>query len=330
MAHYLWPPQWVGSTPDWADRPGLEMRPADLAEVVFDGDAGAGVQVRAHRDGMLTFDLSSRYPRTPDRNEENPATRFEREAERQIRCVRLMNAHLACLHTVSRYPFKPTAVTPSRVIGVRLVDGRFESGRERTTGIELYMAREQLLDWTDWRIQRGVGAIGVDEIARSVELLAQLLRRPHPETTLLRAELLFRSVAAYQDHDHPTALVHAWAAAEGLLGDLLAAYLDECEERASREQPGVFINRDRRDFLLGSEMTSRHTAEILSLADRLPPALYSAVRAAAKARNNWLHKLKSVTSSDAAGAITTAQRLIGVVERVELTMPLGRQLHFPA
>ena len=316
MAHYIWPPQWVGPLPEWVMEPGLAVKRDDLADVVAEVELSLGIRIRAFRDGMLAFDLGSWGDpvKIRDASPEN----FEAVAEYQVRCARLMNAHLACLHTTSQWPFKPTVLAPNRVMNVRWADGRFESGGDEIMGLALWKARSEASDWNDWRLlSRSSAPIATEAMEESFELLRDLLDQPKQDVALLRAELLFRSAAAYSDHDSSAALVHAWTATEGLLGDLFADYWDGREG----------INRKRRDFLKGSDVTARVTAEILSLADLLPLPLYRAIVTALNRRNAWLHNQKAVTSGDAASAVMAAQALFELVEGVRLSLPLGRQLH---
>lgn len=150
MAHYIWPPQWVGPLPEWVMEPGRAVNRDDLAAVVADVELPVGIRIRAFRDGMLAFDLGSWGDpvKIRDASPEN----FEAVAEYQVRCARLMNAHLACLHTTSQWPFKPTVLAPNRVMNVRWADGRFESGGDEIMGLALWKARSEASDWNDWRL----------------------------------------------------------------------------------------------------------------------------------------------------------------------------------
>jgi HEPN domain-containing protein len=297
--------------------PSLAVNRHDLADVVAEVELSLGIRIRAFRDGMLAFDLGSWGD--PVKLSNASPENFEAVAEYQVRCARLMNVHLACLHTVSEWPFKPTVLAPNRVMSVRWADGRLETGgSEGLMGLALWKARTEASDWNDWRLlSRSGPPIATEAMEKSFDLLHDLGDRPDQEVVLLRAELLFRSAAAYSDHDASAALVHAWTAAEGLLGDLLANYLDSRDD----------LNHERKRYLKSSNVNARVTAEILSLAGRLPAALYEGIERARKRRNRWLHSQERVTSEDAERAIQTAQQLFELVEGVRLQMPLGRQLH---
>jgi hypothetical protein len=134
---------------------------------------------------------------------------------------------------------------------------------------------------------------------------------------LLRAELLLRAKVATSEMDHAGALTSAWTAIEGMLGDIFDSFLDAHADRAlDAEAPSGarFINTARREFLRGSEMTSRLTAEFLSLLDVIPFSLYRAVLTCAKARNKWLHTETPPTNDDAVRALQAAAELFELAE----------------
>lgn len=212
-------------------------------------------------------------------------------------CVRLMNAHLACLHAAMGFPpILPSAVvTTWTSMQVDFESGSFAAMTDARTGgtvLALYDARRtfQVGVW-DWRFERGGSLIAIprEELRRSFGLLEDLLARPSKDGVLLRAEMLLRAKVALIDEDPSGALTNAWTAIEGILGDLFCRYLNSEEGRPIPGGSGKFINRRRRDFLEGSQMTVRHVTEVLSLLDILSFPLYGAVLKCAKARNNWLH-----------------------------------------
>jgi hypothetical protein len=159
--------------------------------------------------------------------------------------------------------------------------------------------------------------IGVEEVQRSFELLSDLLRRPNEHAVLLRAELLLRAKVALSDLDYVGALTNAWTASEGMLGDLLSTYLDENENREGIA--AKFVNKGRRDFLVGSaDVTVRHKMEVLSLLDRLPFPLYAGLRRCSKARNGWLHSETEPSGEVSILALRTAGELFELLEDIPL------------
>lgn len=100
MAHYLWPPVWLGAPPGWTrpwppseafHAPATVIKLEDLSDVVADSELPDGLRVLAHRDGMIEFDFTSL-------GDEPAGTREWELSEHRLRCLRTMNAHLACLH----------------------------------------------------------------------------------------------------------------------------------------------------------------------------------------------------------------------------------------
>lgn len=287
--------------------------------MVAEGALPGGVRRRAYRDGMLMFDFGSWGEPPPVQSDD-----FDLEAAYRVRCVRLMNTHLACLNAVARRMQSPTVVAPDHLLRMDFETGAFVSAGGEGSDFELWKARMGEFHRADDRIMRS-GVVSVIELQRAAELLTRLLNLPDQGLALLRAELILRSAASYADHDHNTALVFAWTVAESCLGELLTKYLDDVQDRPI-EGPGKFISASRRDFFNKSQMTARHTVEVLSLADRLPFDLYKSVRNALKARNDWLHKRVEATGGDAVGAVLAAQKLFALVGGPSLEMPLGRQL----
>jgi len=315
LAHYLWPPRWV-DVPDWKKGP----TPESLGDVIVEAELPGGVRARAFRDGMIAFVLGGLAPSYQDDFSQWFGIG-----------VRLMNAHLACLHTAlgPGLPFKTAVVTPWTTMQVTFETGSFAAMTDASSGgtlLALHKARTaSLIGADDWRFQRWSSvALNGESVRRSFELLHDLLDRPASERDrgLLRAELLLRARAAQLDVDYTGALTNAWTAMEGLLGDLLGRYLDENEDRpAIKDASGnsvKFIDGKRRKFFEGAEMTVRHVVEMLSLLDLLPFPVYRAARRGARARNDWLHKERPPSEQDAAAVLSASGELFEMVEGVPL------------
>jgi hypothetical protein len=323
IAHYLWPPCWIGTEPE--GEPFGPIRAADLGEVVFDADLIEGMRLRAFRDGMLAFDLASWGDKPPGRLSEAKA-----EVEYQTRCVRLMNVHLACLYVATLGALPATVLAPSRLMSVTFSDGLFMGGSGDPISLELFLARKAgVLEHGDWRGRRNLQPVWIEALQESVDRLKQLLSRGRQDVTLLRADMLYRSVAAFQVFDYSAALVNAWTTIEGLLGDKLDAYLTDLDENREVGDGETFVSSERFRFYRGSQVTSKLTAEILSLADRLEFPLYRSILKSAQARNRWLHSQQPSerAADDAKEAIFTATKLFALTEGVELPMHLSTPLH---
>jgi hypothetical protein len=326
VAHYLWPPRWLGSDAALGED-GKLVDHTELSHPVFESGLAPGVDMRAYRDGMLVFRMGDWGKPSEEEHHEDS---FDAEVAHQARWVRLMNAHLACLHTawsaLHEKILTTSIVRPGRLMAVDF-NGEFGSSPDHIA-TALYNARlAPQEDEDDWRWDRSLGTIGPDVLQLAADLLSQILAQQRQASSLLRTELLYRGVVAFQEFDASAALVHAWTTIEGLLGDEFMDYLVDQEVRPDGEDGSKFMNRERRDFLTGSGVNSRVTAEMLSLADRIPYDLYRDVLASAKARNRWLHRAEPVAPSSAAAAIHTATALFREVEGIDLTLSLQRQLH---
>jgi len=323
IAHYLWPPQWVGEQPYWEETGSRRLPdPSIVGDVIATADMPDGIRVRAFRDGMIAFHLGDA---TPTFNAADPGA-GEAFLAWHEKAVRIANAHLACLAATLRYPLlAPSGIaSPWSVMQVDFESGKFRAMSDHTCGgtqIALYSAREPPVTGFDWRFYRGRG-VTRDHIEKSLGLLRMLLERPDQERALQRAEMLHRASSALVQRDMAWALVNAWTASEGLIGDLLKRYLAKTERRdAGIDASGnrrCFMGTKRKAWLTGSFMTVRHRMEFLSLVDELPYELYLVCRECAKARNDWVHNEIQPSNDVAYRSLAALGRLFELVEGVPL------------
>jgi hypothetical protein len=307
LAHYIWPPRWIGAAPKWLE----DVTPVqleDLSEVIRETTLPGDLRARAFRDGMLAYDFTPRGGR-------DSATGSAEGVLRDLFLrVRTINAHLACLQAViDQTALRVTIATIWRTLKVRFDDGSFIGGNTSSDGgaiLDLYTARLPFRAQVeeDWRYERWQAVVTGDQIERSYELLGQLLARPEQRTTLLRAELILRATEAALDCDYSGAVAYAWTVIEGLLGDLFKAY--------TRESPAK-PNADRRKRL-SREMTAWHQLEILSLTQQITAEQFETADICRKRRNAWLHDHKEATPDDADDALKTARAWFARVEGVNL------------
>jgi hypothetical protein len=327
LAHYLWPPKWIGAEPEWVDHGPVPQSPVELADVIVEADLVHGIRARAFRDGMIAFALGP----------EGAAYETDFEAWEQS-LVRLMNAHLACLQSTVPEPglLWCSVVTVWSSMQVKFPAGTVTGASTGSAGLvalELYNARTVLSAPYDWRLFRGpLRAIPADAVEESFGMLSRLLDLPHKigeadlleRPALFRAELLQRAKSALLDMDTTGALTNAWTASEGMLGDMLNRYLDETKDRpAGHDAHGnklAFMTSKRRGFFGSGLWTIRHTMEFLSLVDRLPFDLYREAHECSQARNNWMHYEKVPSPKVADMAIRVAGKLFELLEGVPLRM----------
>jgi len=295
--------------------------------VIVEANLSDGVRARAFRDGMIAFALG------PD----GPGYETEFMAW-ELSLVRLMNAHLACLQSTVPEPglIWSSVVTIWSSLQVKFPAGSVTGASTGSAGpaaLELYNARTVLSGPHDWRLMRGpLIAIPADAMEASFALLGDLLLRPCEtgqtdlvtRPALFRAELLQRAKASLFNLDTTGALTNAWTASEGMLGDLMARYLDETENRpAGQDADGndlKFMTLRRRNFFASGLWTIRHTMEFLSLVDRLSFPLYRDAHECSRARNDWMHYEKVPSNDVASMAIRVAGELFESLEGVPLRM----------
>lgn len=321
IAFYIWPPRWVGAAPQ--DESGRE-----LADVIFESSLPDSPALKVCRDGMVVWNFAAwgGNPNLTRRWGKRKDGRIDPEPEirAQIRCLRLMNAHLACLYRCSPNALDaPQVLTPEHFMKVRSSDCEWVGhlGDPGALAVALTRNRPGSAE-SRWRRHRMV--VSAESIEAADALLRQLLDRESSEMALFRVESIYRSYVGYCGFDHGSALVNAWVAIEGLLGDLFGRYL-----QATHEQAGdIRIDSNRRRYLEGSSISSRTTAEMLSLAGYLPDSTYRRIRAAAKTRNSWMHDAApdAMGSTQAEQAIRLAGEMFRLVEGIDIAPPVVRHL----
>jgi hypothetical protein len=309
-----------GETPPWPDL-------GQLSDVVWEGEVGNAVRLRVHRDGMFVFELSKWAPLPSD---DPSVTTFGELSAAVMRRVRLLNAHLGCLYTalLQRHntALQPTELTPALILPMSSYDEPSAGmGLPDSRVAHLYMARYPGSysalhpPHFDSRLGRVV-VIDNATVHESCRLLCAILAHDRSDSLLTFAELLLRSAAAYADHDFSISLIFSWAVTEALLNELWDRYLDEVAD-----QPGdgdaIFMSSDRRKKLRGAEMTASMMSEMLSVQGRLPFDLFRSVSLVRTARNKWMHEIRPVPREHADTGLAVAERLLQLVEGVQLQMP---------
>lgn len=326
---------WVGEPPDWAWQPGDPLTPGtqqdhrstprveDLAEVAASLQveiSGEPVEIRVYRDGLIEFDFTGLGP---DEATDSQGNLTDERARR----LRVMNAHFLCLYARTTRFFHLQVLTSLDVLAQR---GNTRADNTAWRGGRVWdLLRERhwsKFPWGTYPTLR-LGYIPQLEIEGSFTLFQELCERPNQDAVLWRMEMLLRSVEALNDEDYPGALVSAWTAVEAMLRILWERYLtDRATDHEGQGDKRQFLNSDRKGFLNGPQITSRHMAEILSLADRLAFGLYRDIVTNGTRRNNWLHTQKPIDRKQACDAIQTAQALHGFVDGVKLEIPLQRRI----
>ncbi len=338
---YLQPLMWVGAPPSGlvlGANPGSGPGPADfeeLKEIVAETSLPQSLRARVFRDGLFVFDFSQWAPYRP---EHLTLGNFEGLAKLALRRVGLMNAYLACLFTAlmrtQHFATDPMALTPGAVFSINSFED-VEGGMGLPNQLlgHIYLARfpstysPVMPPNFDFRISLR-SLIESRTIDESFSSFGELLNHSSPERVLTLSELLVRSGAAYWAHDYNLCLITAWAIIEALLQEQWDKYLEDNRQRETDGSQVPFINRRRKDQLTGRDVTASLMAEILSLVDRLPFALYQRLSEARRARNDWIHSLDPVSGTTAQAAIQVAEDMLRLVKGVDLEMPKGLRLSF--
>ena len=150
LAHYLWPPQWVGQAPAWAEPvpAWVTPDPSCLGDLMVEAALPTGAQARVFRDGMIASVLGAAAPS------------YEEDFQQWLGTgLRVMNAHLACLHAaLEPFLFRSAVVTPWTTMQVRFKSGDLLGMTDASSGgtlIALYKARTAtVMQADDWRFQR--------------------------------------------------------------------------------------------------------------------------------------------------------------------------------
>ncbi len=334
LGYYFLPPRWLGAElvpfGELSSTDPLSIDLSALKEVIVEVDLPQGLRSRAYRDGMLAYDFA------PWAALEGGAVNFE-IIDRQLGVI---NAHLACLAgTTDRYmpaliatlettatmAFDAEALEASQTVAAGTMRGFLGGLGPMLHSLESARV-ERPPNLADWRFSRMSATISQESLEKSYTLLAKLLELSGWERAIARADLLWRAESTRFERDHSGALVYAWTAIEGLLGDLWSRYLKRRQSedlgRGPRGQQKKAMTSDRRQEIEGEKVTSWHMTEFLSLAGELPDELYEAIGPIRKARNAWLHNERPATSAQAVDGLRLVRRLFGLVEGVDLAAEL--------
>ncbi|MEJ7652956.1 MAG: hypothetical protein WKH64_06260 [Chloroflexia bacterium] len=334
-AYYHWLPVWVGEAAVLSGKPDEKLR--SLGDEVFRRELVGGLRVRVLRDGMFIFDFSGWMPgrilsdigRTPSDWE---------TAEATILCrVALMNAHLSCLYTavgrMQDWHLDKMALTVPRIFQMQSFEDDHGLCRDPAL-VALTLGRHPVyytsglpLDF-DWRLAHRAMTVEQTTLEESFVLLDSILRKENASSVLILVELLTRACKAYEDHDFNSALITSWTVTENLLRTKWERYI--VNTRARQFAGEEFESVDPRCRASPSKLRAYKVSEIadfLSSKGELPPVLYEDVSASRKVRNDWMHKLGTVGREDAEKAVDAAQRLLDLVEDLELRVPLRVTLH---
>ena len=297
---------------------------SELEDEVFTGRV-ADVAVRASREGRFIFDFSDNALLAEPQEDLD----FDRDAALAVNRAELLNSHVLCLHVAlartQHLALPKTVVSPLDFISYQSADPPPSYGwiEQRLTPLltagSLASYNELSPTTFDWRLSQRP-TLTIETVAESCALLETIFQRAAPRL-LPVTDLYLRGTAFYEAHDYNLALVSAWAAVETLLQSQWQRYLDSNRTRLIDGIDVAFINADRRDRLMGGrDFTASVMSEVLSLLGELPHSLYADLHLVRRDRNGFMHELSTVSRQAADRALSVAERMLGLVEGLDLAV----------
>ncbi|NJM92177.1 MAG: hypothetical protein HC861_05670 [Rhodospirillaceae bacterium] len=250
LAYVHLPLIWVGGEP----KEGIPFKP--VAEYAMD----CGIKVAALVNGAFTFDFREWEPGKPvdipawghdGAAGEIPGavTKATKEREdRLYRCLTVMNAHVACLHSAHRQTGKSGLVPELTLTPRNYFAAEISPGAHSLSAPEPDQSPEHALIYLSLR-EPVVGrrsTVDVASVQASFELLNQAMQLGDLDLITL-TNIYFSAALAYNRHDPANCLILAWSICERLLQEQWRRYI---QARASEVTPTgdtrVLINKDRK------------------------------------------------------------------------------------
>lgn len=268
---------------------------------VFAANLKTGVRLRVSREGYFLFDFSNHATASS-----SSASRFEFVLS--IR-ARFMNLFLACLQTEFRHEKKAAPhlfIDQTTIMSPRewTLDPR-SAASDSITHQRIDDERRRIFLRQTFLVE-GIGAaVSATDVATVAAGDRDLL-----------AEMILHAFALHSSGRLESSMVTAWTVAERCLNELWDQYIKRQSDRGVAN-----VSHGRRDKLRGTAFTASVVSEILSLAGELSHEDYEKMSAVRKKRNDWVHKLTTIESNDAAAAIVVAQAMLRVAKLLDLHVP---------
>lgn len=132
------------------------------------------------------------------------------------------------------------------------------------------------------------------------------------EDFALLVDLLYHQHHLYSCHRFSECLIGAWAIIETALHHQWRAYLKRCHNSVNP------ISVRRMEKLTGRDFTASIIQETLNLAGQLPNDNYVDIYQIRKVRNDWIHKLRPVSSDKASTALQLCRKMVNATWGVDL------------
>lgn len=329
------PAVWIGDAPQ--DDAVRCVNPAVHHQIVLTMTLKCGIEARVQRDGTFWFDFATWAPapqivipgyRRPDPEGPWRIPRFHQEADDQaeeyaVVRARVMNAHQACLTSSeavvrgrgAMMGFPVTVWSTEKGISWRAL----RTYQDDTENVQA-LARNFLNNSCGIRRDRPLArrSIELEVVKHSLQVLDGILIQGNASLIQL-VETAYMAACRGTEKRFGEALTLAWSVCEQIIFLIWTTYLNDT---SNREGTGP-IPKDRRERLAGRDYTAAIIIETLELAGRLDRDTYRMLDLCRRARNKWVHQLKSPKESDANLCIRAAQTLLQRTFDVHLRLQAG-------
>ncbi|NEV90131.1 hypothetical protein GUR47_26255 [Streptomyces tendae] len=273
---------------------------------------GCGIHISVCQGNAVIFDFAG-YPEALTQTTDGPNQFPKLIAATQSR-VKVINAFSLCLHA-ARVELENFATDTFRLDHQDLFH---LTGDDALSGMGGQGLRK-LPTMTNGGYLRDYykhGAVPKESIDLASSILDSIVSDGY-EKSLDLTSLLNDSVTSFINHEFSSSLITAWTLCETVLQHHWLIYM------TSRD--GTSLNSSRRQKLTGRDFTASVVSEVLELAGVIDAETLSALDKARKARNAWMHSIKSPNYEDARDAIDLASRMLsGVLGReIRVIPPLG-------
>lgn len=326
FGYYLQPSVWIAeSLPPSSDDLDLNA----FSDVVFAQTSPRGVKYKVRREGLFIFDVPHELLSKSKDNDGRDA--LQAAAKRCASQAMFLNCHLMCLYSALCDPtihrsFERMIVDSSNLI-------RFAA--DDSSGSAISHATNQLLcskypltyhpglpTHMDWRnLTRNSILITPNRVASSFTLFESILEHKNATRIIALADLLARAAKELQAMNCEISLNFSWMICESSMEQIWERYVNDRACELVGDETVQVMNAERRQHLTGRDYTASIQCEILSLAKEISFTEYQRLTNARRARNSWIHNLKSVPLKVALDACLLAQSLIKRTEGIEFIVP---------
>jgi hypothetical protein len=306
---------------------------AAVTEIVFDKTIAPNVSIRARVDGLFELELSGlencgavQIPELALKEGEKISSEYRR-AEKQayqnlISRLKFVNAFKACFTSaMSQVQGHAMPIElPELPMNYVPLKGQETFNQGVTFGANVMLDRKLTANYQELRNlkdnQLPYRTVVTDKTlafaAEQFEAITKL-----GENFALLVDLLYHQHYLHSCHRFSESLLSAWSITETCLNQLWETFLSQ------RLESGIQISRERKKKLTGRDFTASIIQETLNLSDILSTDEYTEISKIRKARNDWVHGLKSTSSEEAADALRLCRSMIEKTYGIDLLLNIS-------